>query len=34
MQVKVKAVQEAMPGGLERLLTILESLIEEKPKSS
>jgi hypothetical protein len=30
MGVKVKAVQEEMPGGLERLLGILESLIEEK----
>lgn len=30
MGVKVKAVQEEMPGGLERLLTILESLIKEK----
>lgn len=30
MGVKVKAVQDEMPGGLERLLTILESLIKEK----
>lgn len=29
MGVKVKAVQEEMPGGLDRLLTILESLIRE-----
>jgi len=30
MGVKVKAVQEEMPGGLDRLLSILESLIKEK----
>ncbi len=30
MGVKVKAVQEEMPGGLDRLLTIMESLIKEK----
>ncbi|MCU0638020.1 MAG: DUF2589 domain-containing protein [Methanothrix sp.] len=30
MNVKVKAVQEEMPGGLARTLTILESLIKEK----
>jgi hypothetical protein len=29
MAVKVKAVQEEMPGGLDRLLSILESLISE-----
>jgi hypothetical protein len=29
MGVKVKAVQEEMPGGLEKLLSILESLIKE-----
>jgi hypothetical protein len=29
MGVKVKAVQDEMPGGLARLLTILESLIKE-----
>jgi hypothetical protein len=30
MGVKVKAVQEEMPGGLDRLLSVLESLIKEK----
>ncbi len=30
MGVKVKAVQDDMPGGLDRVLTILESLIKEK----
>jgi hypothetical protein len=30
MDVKVKAVQEEMPGGLDRLLSVLESLIKEK----
>lgn len=29
MEVKVKAVQEEIPGGLDRLLSILESLIKE-----
>lgn len=29
MDVKVKATQDEIPGGLDRLLTILESLIEE-----
>lgn len=33
MGVKVKAVQEEMPGGLDRVLTILESLIKEKETS-
>jgi hypothetical protein len=30
MNVKVKAVQEEMPGGLDRLISLLESLIKEK----
>lgn len=30
MGVKVKAVQEEMPGGLDRLISVLESLIKEK----
>ena len=30
MGVKVKAVQEEMPGGLSRLISVLESLIKEK----
>lgn len=30
MGVKVKAVQEEMPGGLDRLISLLESLIKEK----
>jgi hypothetical protein len=30
MGVKVKAVQDEIPGGLDRLLTLLESLIKEK----
>ncbi len=33
MGVKVKAVQEEMPGGLERVLSILESLIKENQKT-
>ncbi len=32
MGVKVKAVQEEMPGGLDRLLSVLESLIKEEVK--
>ncbi len=32
MGVKVKAVQDEMPGGLDRLLSILESLIKEDIK--
>jgi hypothetical protein len=34
MGVKVRAVQEEMPGGMEKLLAIMESLIEEEDESS
>lgn len=34
MGVKVRAVQEEMPAGMEKLLAMMESLIEETPESS
>jgi uncharacterized membrane protein YgcG len=34
MGVKVRAVQEEMPAGMEKLLAMMESLIEETPESA
>ncbi|MBU7024769.1 MAG: hypothetical protein HXS40_11445, partial [Theionarchaea archaeon] len=34
MGVKVRAVQEEMPAGMEKLLAMMESLIEETPGSA